>query len=219
MQIREERRRQRRRHRKTRNERSPEPPQKIRAVRREASIERRLVQRTDARFAEQLRGHRARLSVAARGLRGLDLVPSVPPRTCGDVVCMSLMAQSLPDAPLALPVIAPTEEAWRAMSPSERESFLVRVLDALSDPVIAMSEGRRHKKAKTRTIDALNLHFNAIGRAVYLANCTACHNVDQRKPVPAFTVSLDAPQAFVNTGSARPAGPIGIWATPNLILG
>jgi Uma2 family endonuclease len=79
------------------------------------------------------------------------------------------MAQSLPDVPLALPVIAPTEEAWRAMSPSDRESFLVRVLDALSDPAIAMSEGRRHKKAKTRTIDALNLHFDAIGRAVYLA--------------------------------------------------
>ncbi len=87
----------------------------------------------------------------------------------GDVVCLDLMAQTLPDVPPALPVIAPTEEAWRAMSPAERESFLVRVLDALSDPAAAMTEGRRHKKAKTRTIDALGLHFSAIGRAVYLA--------------------------------------------------
>ncbi|MEP7120919.1 MAG: Uma2 family endonuclease [Byssovorax sp.] len=79
------------------------------------------------------------------------------------------MAQSLPDVPLALPVIAPTEEAWRAMRPAARESFLLRVLDALSDPASAMTEGRRHKKAKTRTIDALGLHFSTIGRAVYLA--------------------------------------------------
>ena len=89
--------------------------------------------------------------------------------SCGDVVWLNRMARSLPDVPLALPVIAPTEEAWRAMSPAERESFLVRVLDALSDPASAMTEGRRHKKAKTRTIDALGLHFSAIGRAVYLA--------------------------------------------------
>ena len=32
-----------------------------------------------------------------------------------------------------------------------------------------MTEGRRHEKAKTQTIDALELHFEAIGRAVYLA--------------------------------------------------
>ena len=79
------------------------------------------------------------------------------------------MAQTLANAPLALPVIAPTEDAWRAMSPSERLAFLVRVLDALSVPAVAMTEGRRHKKAKTRTIDALGLHFDSIGRAVYLA--------------------------------------------------
>lgn len=75
-------------------------------------------------------------------------------------------------APIAAwpaPLIAPTEEVWRKMSLAERERFLVKVNDALSDPVAAMSEGRPHKKAKTRTLDRLGLHFNAIGRAVYLA--------------------------------------------------
>ena len=86
-----------------------------------------------------------------------------------DVVWLDLVARTLPDVPLGLPVIAPTEDAWRAMSPPERESFLIRVLDALPDPAAEMSEGRRHKKAKTRTIDALGLHFSTIGRAVYLA--------------------------------------------------
>jgi acyl-CoA reductase-like NAD-dependent aldehyde dehydrogenase len=72
-------------------------------------------------------------------------------------------------APLVSPVIAPTEDAWRAMSPAEREALLIRILDVLSDPAAAMTEGRRHKKAKTRALDALGLHFGAIGRAMYLA--------------------------------------------------
>jgi Uma2 family endonuclease len=71
--------------------------------------------------------------------------------------------------PLTLPVIAPTEAEWKAMTASEREDLLVRINAALSDPRQAMSEGRRHKKAKTRALDALNLHFRTIGRAIYLA--------------------------------------------------
>jgi Uma2 family endonuclease len=79
---------------------------------------------------------------------------------------MVMMVDPLPPSPV---VIAPTEDEWRAMSPAAREAFLVRVLDALSDPAVAMTEGRRHKKAKTRALDALNLHFGAIGRTMYLA--------------------------------------------------
>ena len=60
----------------------------------------------------------------------------------------------------ALP-IGPTEEGWRAMMPAERERFLLEVLDALSDPRSAMLEGRPHKKAKTRALDLLGLHFKA----------------------------------------------------------
>jgi Uma2 family endonuclease len=67
------------------------------------------------------------------------------------------------------PLIAPTEAEWNAMTLDDRESLLVQINDALSDPREAMSEGRRHKKAKTRTIDALGLHFRSIGRSVYLA--------------------------------------------------
>jgi Uma2 family endonuclease len=74
-----------------------------------------------------------------------------------------------PALPLAPPVIAPTEAEWRAMSPAEREALVIRVLDMLNDPRQAMTEGRRHKKAKTRTIDALGLHYRAIGRPIYLA--------------------------------------------------
>ena len=73
-----------------------------------------------------------------------------------------------PASPGALP-IGPTVEAWRAMTPDGRERFLLEVVDALSDPRSAMSEGRPHKKVKTRALDMLGLHFKAMGRVVYLA--------------------------------------------------
>ena len=67
------------------------------------------------------------------------------------------------------PLIAPTVEEWRAMAPAARQALLERINASLSDPVRAMTEGRRHKKAKTRALDALGLHFGAIGRTMYLA--------------------------------------------------
>ncbi len=73
-----------------------------------------------------------------------------------------------PETSPALPV-APTEEVWRAMSPDERERFLIQVNDALSDPVRVMTEGRPHQRVKSRVVDMLGLHFNAMGRVIYLA--------------------------------------------------
>ena len=55
------------------------------------------------------------------------------------------------------------------MSRAERDQFIIAVNDALSDPVIAMSEGRPHKKAKSRALDMLGLHFRTMGKHVYLA--------------------------------------------------
>lgn len=55
------------------------------------------------------------------------------------------------------------------MTQPERDRFLEEVLDALSDPAIVMSEGRQHKKAKSRALDMLGLHFRALGRRIYLA--------------------------------------------------
>lgn len=55
------------------------------------------------------------------------------------------------------------------MSPAEREQFLIQANEALSDPHRMMSEGRPHKKAKSRVVDMLGLHFNAMGRVIYLA--------------------------------------------------
>lgn len=75
------------------------------------------------------------------------------------------------DVPLERRVvpIAPSEERWREMSLAERERFIVSVNEALSDPLVTMSEGRPHKKAKSRALDMLELHFRALGRRIYLA--------------------------------------------------
>lgn len=55
------------------------------------------------------------------------------------------------------------------MTPAEREQFIIDVNEALSDPVITMSEGRPHKKAKSKALDMLGLHFRTLGKHVYLA--------------------------------------------------
>jgi Uma2 family endonuclease len=70
--------------------------------------------------------------------------------------------------PGAVPTV-PTAEAWRAMTPAERLRLQVEINAALSGPADAMGEGQPHNRAKSRTIDALGLHFKTIGRVVYLA--------------------------------------------------
>lgn len=83
-----------------------------------------------------------------------------------------------PSPPRVIP-IGPTIEEWRAMAPAERESFLVKVLDALTDPQSAMSEGRPHKKAKTRALDLLGLHFKAMTLQRWLLRAMTAGVVDE----------------------------------------
>lgn len=75
---------------------------------------------------------------------------------------------SQPAVPPAIPV-TPTEAEWRALSPAEREAFLVRVNAALSEAALLMGEGRPHWDAKLALLDALGLFFRTVGRSVYLA--------------------------------------------------
>jgi Uma2 family endonuclease len=96
--------------------------------------------------------------------------------------------------PPGSPPIAPTEEAWRAMAPAERERLLLRILDALSDPRSAMAEGRPHKKAKGRAIDMLTLHFGSTGRVIYLAEELAVLYPGEEVFVPDILAVMDVPQ-------------------------
>src|SRR6185503_1041473 len=106
---------------------------------------------------------------------------------------MATKPSPLASPPRPLP-IGPTEEAWRAMTPAERERFLLEVLDALSDPRSAMSEGRPHKKIKTRALDMLGLHFKAMGRVVYLAEEMAVLYPGEEAFSPDILAALDVRQ-------------------------
>jgi len=79
-----------------------------------------------------------------------------------------MATKMIPDPPRSVP-ITPSVERWRAMTPAERESLLIEVNDALTDQQILLPEGRPHKKAKTKAMDMLGLHFRAMGRRIYLA--------------------------------------------------
>jgi Uma2 family endonuclease len=91
-------------------------------------------------------------------------------------------------------LIAPTEDEWHAMSPDDRMRLLVDINEALSDPPIAMSEGRQHKKAKNAVLDELGLHYSSIGRAIYLAEEMAVLYPGQESFSPDILVVMDVPQ-------------------------
>jgi Uma2 family endonuclease len=80
------------------------------------------------------------------------------------------------------------------MMPDERERLLEKVLDSLSDPRRLMSEGRPHKKAKSRALDQLSLHFNAVGRVIYLAEEMAVMYPGEEVFSPDVLAVLDVPQ-------------------------
>lgn len=100
-------------------------------------------------------------------------------------------------APVSLPgslPIAPAEEEWQRMTLDERERLMIKVNDSLSDPHHAMSEGRPHKKAKTRAIDVLGLHFKTLGRVVYLAEEMSVMYPGEEVFSPDVLAVLDVPQ-------------------------
>jgi Uma2 family endonuclease len=96
--------------------------------------------------------------------------------------------------PPGSPLAVPTEDAWRTMSPEERLDVQVRILDVLSDPVSLMSEGRPHKRAKSRAIDALHQYFRTTGRVIYLAEEMAVLYPGRDAFSPDILAFLDVPQ-------------------------
>jgi Uma2 family endonuclease len=106
---------------------------------------------------------------------------------------MPITARPLPPAPRAIP-IAPTEEQWRAMSPAEREKVQVAVNEALTDQERLMPEGQPHKKAKSRAMDMLGLHFKAMGRAIYVAEDMSVLYPGEKGFAPDILAVLDVEQ-------------------------
>jgi hypothetical protein len=100
-----------------------------------------------------------------------------------------------PDPPRPrLPIIAPTLAQWAAMTEEERLRFLIDVNAAHSDPSQYAGEGRPHKKAKSRALDELSLHFAKIGRTIYLADEMTVVYPGEETVVPDLLAVLDVAQ-------------------------
>ena len=80
------------------------------------------------------------------------------------------------------------------MTPRQREDAQLEVLAALSDPRDLMAEGRPHKRAKSRALDMLGLHFKTLGRDVYLAEEMAVMYPGEEGFSPDVFAVLDVPQ-------------------------
>jgi Uma2 family endonuclease len=92
-----------------------------------------------------------------------------------------------------LPTV-PTVEAWRAMTPDERLRLQVEINAALSAAADVMGKGQPRHKAISSTIDALGLHFKAIGRAAFIADDLAVLYPGEKPFSPDVLAVLDVEQ-------------------------
>jgi len=75
---------------------------------------------------------------------------------------------ALRTSPAGFPM-APSVEEWEALSTAERAAVATALPGEVTDAEIAMPEGERHFKAKTRVLDALRGYFTRQRRRIYLA--------------------------------------------------
>jgi Uma2 family endonuclease len=93
-----------------------------------------------------------------------------------------------------IPLTAPTEAEWRALTPEAREQFLIDAIDSLNDPASLMSEGRPHTITKGRAVDLVSLHFESLGRVLYVADDLAVVYPGEPVLSPDILAVLDVPQ-------------------------
>jgi Uma2 family endonuclease len=65
--------------------------------------------------------------------------------------------------------MAPSAEEWEALSPTKRAAVVAALPGEVTYDEIALPEGERHFKAKTRALDALRSYFTRQRRRIYLA--------------------------------------------------
>jgi Uma2 family endonuclease len=75
---------------------------------------------------------------------------------------------ALHTSPTGFPM-APSVEEWEALSPAERAAVAAALPGEVTYDEMALPEGERHFKAKTRALDALRSYFTRQRRRIYLA--------------------------------------------------
>src|SRR3954466_7897114 len=75
---------------------------------------------------------------------------------------------AVPTSPAGYPM-APSAEEWEALSPAERAAIVAALPGEVTYDEMAMPEGDRHFRAKTRALDALRGYFTRQRRRVYFS--------------------------------------------------
>lgn len=92
------------------------------------------------------------------------------------------------------PPVTPTREVWATLSRAEQDAFIESVNAWHSDPLEVMGEGRPHKLAKNSVLDALGVHFQRLGRRIYLADEMSVLYPGEDTFVPDILAVLDVDQ-------------------------
>ncbi|PTL79778.1 hypothetical protein DAT35_32230 [Vitiosangium sp. GDMCC 1.1324] len=87
---------------------------------------------------------------------------------------------------------APSQEAWEAMSPEERERVVASLPGEVTDAEMSPPEGDRHFQAKVRALDTLRGYFARERRRAYLAAELPVYYPGARRFAPDLLVVLDA---------------------------
>jgi Uma2 family endonuclease len=98
---------------------------------------------------------------------------------------------ALHTSPAGFPM-APSVEEWEALSPAERAAVAAALPGEVTDAEMALPEGERHFKAKTRALDALRSYFTRQRRRIYLAAEMPTYYPAEPRFAPDLFAVLDA---------------------------
>jgi Uma2 family endonuclease len=98
---------------------------------------------------------------------------------------------ALHTSPTGFPM-APSVEEWEALSPAERAAVAAALPGEVTYDEMAMPEGERHFKAKTRALDALRSYFTRQQRRIYLAAEMPTYYPAEPRFAPDLFAVLDA---------------------------
>jgi Uma2 family endonuclease len=98
---------------------------------------------------------------------------------------------ALRTSPAGFPM-APSVEEWEALSTAERAAVAAALPGEVTDAEMALPEGERHFKAKTRALDALRSYFTRQRRRIYLAAEMPTYYPAEPRFAPDLFAVLDA---------------------------
>jgi Uma2 family endonuclease len=98
---------------------------------------------------------------------------------------------ALRTSPAGFPM-APSAEEWESLSPAERAAVAAALPGEVTDAEMALPEGERHFKAKTRALDALRSYFTRQRRRIYLAAEMPTYYPAEPRFAPDLFAVLDA---------------------------